>query len=127
MGGALSVAGAVLLLLLDQHSDRLLVTLALVLIGAGTGVVIPGFIIGLQNAVPNEQAGVSMGVVGVSRGIGATLGATVVGALVTSGPEGLSAEALLPRMQVGFTVALVGSIIMLAMGLALRDLPLRTS
>ncbi|HEX6511123.1 MAG TPA: MDR family MFS transporter [Chloroflexota bacterium] len=127
LGALTTIAGTAWLLPLEPRSHELPLLGALILIGIGIGWVIPPFIIALQNAVPTDQQGVTMGVMSLFRQLGATLGATILGVFVSGRVTELSPQALSAAVHLGVLALLAGGLLMLAMTLAARDVPLRSA
>jgi EmrB/QacA subfamily drug resistance transporter len=80
-GGALMVAGMVLLSGLDQHSSDVLAALDMVVIGIGVGLVMQIVILVAQNHAPRRHIGVATSTVTFARSIGATVGVAIFGAI----------------------------------------------
>jgi len=125
LGSITTVAGVIWLLPIGPDSSELPVLGALILVGLGVGWVIPPFIIALQNAVRGDQQGVTMGVMSLFRQMGATLGATVLGVFVSGSVTELSPLALSEGIHAGTLTLLAGGLLMLAMAVVTRDVPLR--
>jgi MFS family permease len=90
MGG-----GFALLSLLDAGSSRTHATLAMVVAGAGLGLLVQNLALVVQNAVPSRHMGVATSLAQFSRSIGGTVGVSVMGAILAAGlPAGAATRAL---------------------------------
>jgi Major Facilitator Superfamily len=90
MGG-----GFALLSLLDAGSSRTDATLAMVVAGAGLGLLVQNLALVVQNAVPSRHMGVATSLAQFSRSIGGTVGVSVMGAILAAGlPAGAATRAL---------------------------------
>jgi len=93
--------------------------------GIGIGLVIPPFTVALQNAVRPDQQGVAMGVMSLFRQMGATIGTTLLSVFVSGQATELSPRALADGIHAGYVVMGIAAVLMLAMALATREVPLR--
>ena len=83
-GAALLVVGVALLSRLDVHSGQGLVSLFMVVLGIGMGLLMPVMNIAVQNAVAFEDLGVATSVVTFARALGGTFGLAVFGSVMIS-------------------------------------------
>ncbi|MBF6334894.1 MFS transporter [Nocardia abscessus] len=83
-GMVISAGGLGLLAGLSADSDFGMLTLALVVLGAGAGLAQPAAIAALMGAVPQEQAGVGSALNDTIQQAGAALGIAVLGSVLTS-------------------------------------------
>jgi EmrB/QacA subfamily drug resistance transporter len=89
VGSGLGIAaGLALLLPLSPGTSFLYLTLALVVLGAGLGLVNPPITGTAISGMPPAQAGVASAVVSTTRQLGSLLGVAVLGDLVTTGVAG---------------------------------------
>jgi MFS family permease len=80
---------------LGAGSTRGHATLAMVVAGAGLGLLIQNLALVVQNAVPSRHMGVATSLAQFSRSIGGTVGVTVMGAILAAGlPAGAATRAL---------------------------------
>ena len=122
-GGLASLLACVWLASRGADATELQVLFAFLLLGIGIGWVISPTIIALQNGVQANQQGMAMGVMSLFRQMGSTIGTTAMGAVV--GGSATQASALAPAISRGFTALTAGAALMLAMGIAVRGMPLR--
>ena len=88
-------AGFGLLSMLDAGSTRTSTTLAMVVAGAGLGLLVQNLALVVQNAVPSRHMGVATSLAQFSRSIGGTVGVSVMGAILAAGlPAGAATRAL---------------------------------
>jgi len=126
IAGALATLGSVVWLLsLGPGASEAQVIGALVVDGIGIGLVIPPFTVALQNAVRPDQQGVAMGVMSLFRQMGATIGTTLLSVFVSGQATELSPRALADGIHAGYVVMGIAAVLMLAMALATREVPLR--
>src|SRR6185437_10871576 len=83
--GLFIAAGMALLLGLGPSTSFLQITVALVLVGAGLGLVNPPITNTGVSGMPPAQAGVASAVISATRQFGSVLGVAVMGDLVTTG------------------------------------------
>jgi len=87
--------GFALLSLLDAGSTRGQTTLAMVIAGAGLGLLVQNLALVVQNAVPSRHMGVATSLAQFSRSIGGTVGVSAMGAILAAGlPAGAATRAL---------------------------------
>jgi EmrB/QacA subfamily drug resistance transporter len=85
LSGVLMAAGAALLLRLSPSTSLGWLTLALVVLGTGLGLVNPPITNTGVSGMPPSQAGVASAVISTTRQFGSVLGVAVMGAMLTSG------------------------------------------
>jgi MFS family permease len=85
LSGVLMAVGAALLLWLSPSTSLAWLTLALVVLGAGLGLVNPPITNTGVSGMPPSQAGVASAVISATRQFGSVLGVAVMGAMLTSG------------------------------------------
>ena len=124
-GAALTLASILWLLTLGPGTTQGVVIAALACGGIGIGLVIPGFLVALQNAVPSNQQGVSMGVMSLFRQMGATIGTTLLGVFVSGSAAESSPEVLARGVHAGYVALAAGAVVLLLMACLVRDVPLR--
>lgn len=84
VGLAVMAAGAWLLSLLDTASPMRSVTVAIVVMGIGMGMVIHVFMLATQNAVPYRDLGTATSAVTFFRSMGGALGVSVFGSILSN-------------------------------------------
>jgi EmrB/QacA subfamily drug resistance transporter len=84
IGAVILACGSVLLTMLSTTSPLLAVTMAMIVIGLGIGVINNVFTTAVQNAVPAGRLGVGTGAINYLRVTGQTVGTAVLGALVVN-------------------------------------------
>jgi MFS family permease len=88
-------AGFALLSTLGAGSTRTSTTLAMVVAGAGLGLLVQNLALVVQNAVPSRHMGVATSLAQFSRSIGGTVGVSAMGAILAAGlPAGAATRAL---------------------------------
>jgi MFS family permease len=110
-GPPVMAAGLYLLMQLGVDASAGAVTRDVVIVGAGIGLVMQTFVVVVQNAVPRTQIGVATASTQFFRSIGATVGVTVMGAIVTARAGAEAADAtpaeLAGALHAAFFVALL--------------------
>jgi EmrB/QacA subfamily drug resistance transporter len=81
LGTAVAAAGLVLLSQVDAGTTRLVISVALLVIGVGLGMVMQVLVLVVQNAVSYEDLGVATAGATLFRFIGGSLGTAVLGAI----------------------------------------------
>ncbi|WP_436408232.1 MDR family MFS transporter [Agromyces zhanjiangensis] len=84
LGAALTVAGTVLMTTLRYDTDYLWVSVAMVVLGAGLGMVMQNLTLVVQNDTPVSQLGAASSNVNFFRSIAGTIGVTVMGSLLAT-------------------------------------------
>lgn len=84
LGGAMLVAGYVLLSLLSWQSSAWDLTLAMVVVGVGLGMSMQTYTLVVQNAVKRSELGVATAAVQFFRNIGSTIGIAVLGSIMSA-------------------------------------------
>jgi EmrB/QacA subfamily drug resistance transporter len=154
IGTSSMAVGLLILGLLTPDTSRLLVGVAMAMVGIGAGVTLPIMMIAAQNAVPFKDLGVTTSAVNFVRTISSTVGLAVFGAIFNAGLTSVYAGASIPigegegltfdavraldpeaqaRTLAGFTdaittvflVAVPIALVGLAFALMLREDPLR--
>jgi MFS family permease len=97
VGGALLMAaGFWLLAALDASSTRGAVTLGMIVLGLGLGLLLQNLVLVIQNSVPSRDLGAATSAGQFFRNTGGTIGVTVMGAILTAGlPAGAAAAGAL--------------------------------
>ena len=85
LSGVLTAVGSAMLLGLSPATSREWTALALVVLGAGLGLVNPPITNAGVSGMPPSQAGVASAVISATRQFGSVLGVAVMGAMLTSG------------------------------------------
>ncbi len=83
-GGVVLAFGIFLLTRLDVHSTLGNVTVDMIVVGIGMGMVSPVLTLAVQNAIPRSRLGVGTGAVTYLRSMGSTLGTAVLGTVVNN-------------------------------------------
>ena len=99
---------------------------AMVVLGAGLGLVMPNMTLAVQNALPAKRRGVGTAMLGFFRSLGGLLGVTGSGAILAQQLHGQNGTAELYRQAIGhvFTTGTVMVGLALVMLLWLPELPL---
>lgn len=84
VGGALMVAGALLLSTLEPDSSRLATRGYMFMIGLGLGLSMPLFNVAVQNAMPHRLLGVATASTQFFRQVGGTIGVAIFGSIMAS-------------------------------------------
>ncbi len=103
LGGlVMAVAGFALLAMLGAHSGHGRSLIAMLVVGFGIGIVMPASLVMVQNAAPRRDVGVATGTLLFLRAMGAALGSTLVGALLSGRfAAGLLARGVSQRIDLG--------------------------
>jgi len=83
-GGIVLLIGIFLLSRMDISTPLLTVTLFMIVVGLGLGLLQPVLTLAVQNALPRSRLGVGTGAVTYLRSLGSTLGTAIVGSVVTN-------------------------------------------
>jgi EmrB/QacA subfamily drug resistance transporter len=140
VGPVVLATGLLLLATMDATTTTGRVTLYAVIAGVGQGLMMQTFVVAVQNSVPLDSMGSATALTQFSRSIGATLGLTLMGAIVNQGlPPGVRLEGetvqrlspavrgdLADALQPAFLAAAVLCVILLAVVIVgIREVPLR--
>jgi EmrB/QacA subfamily drug resistance transporter len=108
-GPPLLALGFLLLMQLGPDSSPGAVTRDVILVGLGIGLMMQTFVVAVQNAVPRRMIGIATASTQFFRSIGATVGVTAMGAIVTAGlgTSTPSPEQLSGGLHTAFALALV--------------------
>ena len=88
-GPVVMLLGFVLLALLDETSGQAAVTVAMIVVGLGLGLLMQNLVLVIQNNVPSQHLGAATSAAQFSRTIGGTMGVSVMGAILSAGlPDG---------------------------------------
>lgn len=83
-GFAVMLIGMLTLFKMDINTTRTTVVVNMIVMGTGLGIVVPVFIIAVQNAFPQSQVGTVTAAVQFFRNIGATMGVAILGSLLNT-------------------------------------------
>ncbi len=100
-GMALSAGGYLLLATLGAHAGSLVTVIDMAVVGFGLGVTMPVNLVMVQNAAERRDVGIATGTLLLLRAMGAALGSTLVGALLTARFVAVSEARGLPRLDLG--------------------------
>ena len=98
-GMALMTLGFYLLSTMTVNTSRLIVTLYIIVLGLGMGLVMPTLTIAVQYAFPLEQRGVATSATQFFRSIGGTFGVTIFGVVLNHRSIELLKKDFLPVVQ----------------------------
>ncbi|HUY77457.1 MAG TPA: MDR family MFS transporter [Ktedonobacterales bacterium] len=84
IGGVVLLVGIYLLSRMGVSTHLLTVTLFMIVVGVGLGLLQPVLTLAAQNALPRSRLGVGTGAVTYLRSLGSTLGTAIVGSVVTN-------------------------------------------
>ncbi len=103
LGGlAMAAAGFALLGQLGAHADHVISLADMLVVGFGIGIVMPASLVTVQNAAERRDVGVATGTLLFLRAMGAALGSTLVGALLSGRfASGLAARGVTTRIDLG--------------------------
>jgi EmrB/QacA subfamily drug resistance transporter len=143
LGPVVLAIGMFLLWRMDVHTTNAQAARNMVIAGIGIGSMMQVFVLSVQNAVPRRHIGSATALTQFSRQMGATIGVTVMGAIVNHGlPSGLGGsqgigihrlppaarQALADALRPAFLVAAcVASCVWLIAVLWVKEQPLRQS
>jgi EmrB/QacA subfamily drug resistance transporter len=133
IGALILLAGLALLVRMDTTTVLLTVTLNMIVVGLGIGIIQPIYTVAGQNAIAQERLGAGTGAMNYLRAMGSLLGTAVLGAIVThathsSGSTGLSLSArqtLATGLEHVFLVTCGVGIAIFLITLFLKDVRLR--
>ncbi|WP_165422939.1 MDR family MFS transporter [Ktedonosporobacter rubrisoli] len=129
IGALILLLGLFLLVRMDTMTTLLTVTINMIIVGLGIGVLQPIYTIAGQNATPVERLGTGTGAINYLRAMGSLLGTAVLGVLATgSHATGLSLaarQALAQNLGHVFLVTFGVGVAALVITLFLKDIPLR--
>jgi EmrB/QacA subfamily drug resistance transporter len=101
-GTAMAACGFALLALLGAQSGHAVSVAAMLVVGFGIGIVMPASLVMVQNAAERRDVGVATGTLLFLRAMGAALGSTLVGALLSGRfAAGLAARGVTARIDLG--------------------------
>jgi EmrB/QacA subfamily drug resistance transporter len=143
LGPVVLTIGMVLLWRMDVHTTNAQAARNMVIAGIGIGSMMQVFVLSVQNAVPRRHIGSATALTQFSRQMGATIGVTVMGAIVNHGlPSGLGGsegigihrltpaarQSLADALRPAFLVAAcVASVVWLIAAVWVKEQPLRRS
>jgi EmrB/QacA subfamily drug resistance transporter len=112
-GPPLMAAGFLLLMQLGPGSTSGAVTRDVVVVGFGIGLMMQTFVVAVQNAVPRRMIGIATASTQFFRSIGATVGVTAMGAILTArlGTGPATAEKLTAGLHTAFGLALALAVV----------------
>jgi MFS family permease len=119
-------AGFALLASLGAHSGRLHVTVAMVLVGLGLGLLLQNLVLAIQNSVPSRHMGSATSATQLSRSMGNTIGVAVMGAILAGGGgNGAHGAALAEALHPVFLLGVPLMAITLGLVALIPEAPLR--
>jgi EmrB/QacA subfamily drug resistance transporter len=141
-GPLVLTAGMLLLWRMNVHTTNHQAALNMVVAGIGIGAMMQVFVLSVQNAVPRARIGSATALTQFSRQIGATLGVTIMGAIVNSGlprgvslgGEGAALHRMSPALRQGLAdaltpaflaAAIVSAVVWLVALFGVKEVPLR--
>jgi EmrB/QacA subfamily drug resistance transporter len=127
-GIAIAALGLFLLSTMDADVDNRVLVRDMFLVGAGAGLPIAPMVVAAQSAVPRAFIGVASGLTTFARALGATFGAAIYGALLTSrvgpiepgAPPADVGALLVPALQQVFLAGVVAAALAFVVVLWLR-------
>jgi EmrB/QacA subfamily drug resistance transporter len=133
IGALILLVGLFLLTRMDLSTAFSTVTLDMIVVGLGIGIIQPIYTVAGQNAIPSDRLGAGTGAMNYLRAMGSLVGTAVLGAIVThSATSGHSThlslaarQALAGSIQQVFLVTFGGGIAILLITLLLKDVRLR--
>jgi EmrB/QacA subfamily drug resistance transporter len=130
IGALILLGGLFLLVRMNTMTGLLTVTLNMIIIGLGIGVLQPIYTVAGQNAIPPERLGTGTGAMNYLRAMGSLLGTAVLGAIVTHSVQSsnlspAARQALAMSLEHVFLVTFGGGIAVLIITLFLKDVRLR--
>jgi len=134
MGLALMATALGLLAAVADEPSRLTTGIALVVFGAGFGMVSQILLVAVQNTVDPRELGVATAVTGFFRALGGAVGAAVLGAVFAASAGARASEPgahasaadVIAGVQAVFLVAAPLAVLALLVALALPEVPLRS-
>jgi MFS family permease len=126
IAGVLQVIGVGLLLFGPPLSPELYVTMAFLVVSAGTSFGGPTFMIIYQNSIPRRHLGAGIGLLSLFRQFGASVGTALAGTIVGAGTLSGGPEAVAPAVQHAFVLPFAASVMILVVAWLTNNLPLRS-
>lgn len=110
-GSLMTVAGSVMLGLLDGDSPMWFVSVAMLALGVGLGMLMQNLVLVVQNSIPVENLGAATSAVTFFRSIGGSVGVSVLGSLLAIDVKDRIADGLatLPAAQQHEAAEVLGS------------------
>jgi EmrB/QacA subfamily drug resistance transporter len=136
----LAVSGALILLFgiflivrMDSTTTLGTVTLSMIVVGLGFGLLQPSYTVAAQNAIPIQRLGTGTGAITYLRAMGSLLGTAVLGTIVAHSATGgrstalslAARQALAMSIEHAFLVTLGAGVAILIVTLFLKDVRLR--
>jgi len=128
IGALILLVGLFLLVRMDTTTVLLTVTLDMIVVGLGCGVLQPIYTVAGQNVIPPQRLGIGTGAMNYLRAMGSLLGTAVLGAMVTHSTPNLSLaarQALALSLGQVFLVTFGVGVAIFLITLFLKDVPLR--
>jgi EmrB/QacA subfamily drug resistance transporter len=133
IGALILLAGLFLLTRMDRTTTLGTVTLDMIVVGLGVGLLQPIYTLAAQNAIPPQRLGTGTGAVNYLRAMGSLVGTAVLGAIVTRSAIGgrdthlslAARQALAVSLDQVFLVTLGVGVAILFVTLFLKDVRLR--
>jgi MFS family permease len=128
IGALILLVGLFLLVHMDTTTVLLTVTLDMIIVGLGCGVLQPIYTVAGQNVIPPQRLGIGTGALNYLRAMGSLLGTAVLGAMVTHSTANLSLaarQALALSLEQVFLVTFGVGVAIFLITLFLKDVPLR--
>lgn len=133
IGALILLVGLFLLTRMDPTTALWTITLAMIVVGLGMGILQPIYTVAGQNVIPPERLGAGTGTVNYLRAMGSLVGTAVLGAIVTHSATkehsthlSLAArQALAVSIEQVFLVTFEVGVAILLITLFLKDVPLR--
>ena len=133
IGALILLVGLFLLVRMNTTTVLLTVTLNMIVVGLGIGVLQPIYTVAGQNAIPQERLGTGTGAMNYLRAMGSLLGTAVLGAIVTHSAQSsrsislslAARQALAMSLEHVFLVTFGMGIAVLVITLFLKDVRLR--
>jgi len=98
-GSAIVAFGMFLLSKMDIHTTNSTVTMNMIVLGSGMGIIMPLFVLTVQNAVDKKLLGVATSAVQLFRQIGGTVGVSVMGTVMNHSMNNHLTKNITPQEQ----------------------------
>jgi EmrB/QacA subfamily drug resistance transporter len=127
LGSVLQVLGLAMAVFMPANFPQFWILLSFTVVGLGTGFTAPSMMIAFQNALPLGRLGAGMGLMSLFRQFGASVGTTVIGAIVGASLVVTASVDTDQAIQRAVLVQLAAGVLVVLMAWLMADPPLGTA